>query len=135
MEHTFKVTGSTVQFSVDTKVYPRIAILKTAYIFIEKYYIFLSMDSSSLLVDMKRKDKSSVDEQDVGNFYNELLNQLLRVQIYQNTKNIRELIMARALHHTCLETEDSPTIESTEENYFHIDDIAEDWFAQQQEEV
>jgi len=93
----------------------------------------LSLNGSELLVDMKRKDGVLVDESDAGEFYNELLNQILRVHIYQNTKNIRELILGRALHQTCIEIESSAIIETPDESSFNIDEIAEDWFAQQED--
>ncbi|AGY77735.1 hypothetical protein [Clostridium autoethanogenum] len=53
----------------------------------------------------------------VGEFYNELLNQTLRIEIFKETKNIRELILGRALYNTCVEVKESNSI--NKENYYY----------------
>ena len=59
-------------------------------------------------------------------FENELLFQSLRHSIYQQTKEIRQLIITRALASTVID-ENTVTCENDEEN-FDIDSILEDWF-------
>lgn len=95
-------------FYVHEDIYPLTVVMKTAYMFIDKVYIYFDYEKANLLrVEFTSKEeynKSSMEKM-VGEFYNELLNQVLRLKIFEKTKNIRELILGRALYSTCIETE------------------------------
>ena len=72
----------------------------------------------------------------IGEFYNELLRESLRYNIAIETKNLRELIISRALYTTCIETEDEKEEISNDNNQLEIsgdedyslDEIAVNWF-------
>ena len=71
----------------------------------------------------------------IGELYNEFLRESLRYEISLETKNLRELIVGRALYTTCIQLEDGET-EEKEPNYkiednneeYDIDEIARNWF-------
>ncbi len=130
MDKKYKIIEDTTTFRIDSNVYPKYVVMKTAYIFIDNFYIFLSMDNNGdLLVEMKHKQGYSASLEMVGEFYNELLNQLLRAHVSEQTKGIREIILARALHQTCIQTEENTTNENILSTSYSIEDIAHDWFA------
>ena len=75
----------------------------------------------------------------VGEFYNELLEESLRYKIAKETKDLRELIVGRALYSTCIEVdntenekeiieEENENISNYEEKDYDIDEIAVNWF-------
>lgn len=95
---------SSLCFSIDPKIYSREIIFKAAYNFIDKYYISFSVYKDEyILASFKLKDNKNFETQTVlGEFYNELLHEALRLYIYQQTKDIRQLILGRALYSTCI---------------------------------
>ena len=72
----------------------------------------------------------------IGEFYNECLRESLRYEISVETKNLRELIVGRALYTTCIELDenednqeqsDGPIYEDDNTEY-SLEDIAVNWF-------
>lgn len=89
-----------VRFDLDEDIYPLGAIYGAAYIFIDKCYVFLTRPATQRVgVQLKTKaataDTAQLEEL-AGEFANELLNQLLRIQIGESTADIRKYYMARA---------------------------------------
>jgi His-Xaa-Ser system protein HxsD len=127
----------------DDKIYPHGAIFKAAYTFIDRFYIYFFYSDHSLRAAFKPKSKS-YDSTDIeGEFHNELLQQMLRIDIFNSTKNIRELILGRALYHACIvDHEASNATDSNDLEYFTTDssspntsnfkedseDISSNWF-------
>lgn len=127
-------------FFVNEKIYSLTAVMKTAYMFIEKVYIYFDYEKEKLIrvefIPKEAKDKDFVKKL-VGEFYNELLNQTLRLKIFKETKNIRELILGRALYNTCVEVEESNNLNGDipyyemngkdEKEIFSDDEISKAW--------
>jgi len=128
MDKSYIIDNGKAVFRLQQAVYPTIAVLKTAFIFIDDYYIYLSMDESELVVTMKRKSSAAVSESVVGEFYNEMLNQLIRLYVSNETKHIRELIIARAIHNACLESETAEAPPISDQSDYHLNDIIQNWF-------
>ena len=83
------------------EIYTREALIKAAYKFSDKAYIHLDMDNTYFLVNVDIK--SGHEEITEKEFINAMLSEMLRIQISKETKNIRELIFARALASTVIE--------------------------------
>ena len=108
-------------------IYSLIAIEKAAFVFTEKAYILLDENEKEYIVHIQMKDENG-SLLSVKEFENEALAQLLRERIYERTKEIRELVIGRAVSSAVL-LKDNP-IHSTidaEKNY-DIDSILKDWF-------
>lgn len=107
---THTLTKDKAIFFVNEEIYSLTSVMKTAYMFIDKVYIYFDYEKEkSIRVEFSSKetyDKNFM-EKIIGEFYNELLNQTLRLKIFKDTKNIRELILGRALYNTCIETEEN----------------------------
>ena len=85
---------------LNTKTYPLEAIYSAAYVFLDRAYIFLDGDPErEIIVSLKGKIKLNKMQLKKlsGEFCNELLNYLLRVEIGKRTQKIREYIVASAL--------------------------------------
>ncbi len=107
------------------EIYNKQALLKAAYSFTDRAYIHLDLDDDYYFVDIKPKNEEF--KVDYENFKNEILAQMVRLHVSERTKNIRELILARALSSTLIqENKQSKDVTYSEE--FDINDILKDWF-------
>lgn len=90
----------TLSLTLNKKLYTYEVVYGTAYIFIDRCYVFLDADDDgNTIVRLKGKQPMGQEalEALAGEFANELLNQLLRVKIAKRNAKIREYIVARAL--------------------------------------
>ena len=93
-----------------------------------KYIIFLDADDYYYLVELEMKEgEQPVMEKE---FTNEMVAQSVRHEIYLQTKNIRELMLARAMATTVIAQEDSEQFVSDETDEYSEDEILKDWFAE-----
>ena len=124
------ITKTCCSIKVDTRVFKQEAIMKTAYLFTDNYYLRMeSVDEN--IINIVIEAKAGIDIKDVDkHFSNELIAQMLRYQIAVGNKNIKELIIGRALYSTCIDTaaESSYDAEITSSSMYSLDDIAVDWF-------
>lgn len=109
------IIDNKINIKIDVRIYTLQTVMKTAYNFINEFYIFLDyIDNQFINVQMKLKDNSKKIgfECIIGDFYNELLNQQIRMDIFLKTRNLRQLIVGRALYTECIElsNEDSDEI-------------------------
>jgi His-Xaa-Ser system protein HxsD len=87
-------------FWLNSKTYPLEAIYSAAYLFFDRAYIHLDGEpEKEIEVSLKGKTKLSEKELEAlaGEFQNELLNYLLRVEIAKRNRKIREFIVGSAL--------------------------------------
>ena len=99
-------------------------MLKAAYNFSDSSYIHLDADEEYYYVSISPKtDKQILLEKD---FINEMLAQSIRHEVYRQTKNIRELMLARAMASSVMVENDYETLE--EQELFSEDEILKDWF-------
>lgn len=112
-----------MKYTISKDFYPKTVVLKAAYAFTDRAYIFISQDENNYVIEIESKDnKGDVAEKE---FKNELLSQALRYEIDINTKNVRELIISRALASTIID-EENDVIEYEDQKL--DDDILKDWF-------
>ncbi|WP_288314178.1 His-Xaa-Ser system protein HxsD [uncultured Eubacterium sp.] len=112
------------------ELYSKIALIKAAYNYTDIAYVHLDADDVYYYVSIEnKKTGQEINEQD---FINEMLAQSVRHEIYQQTKNIRELLLARAMA-TSVIVENG--IEENEEvnGLFNENEILKDWFVANEE--
>lgn len=107
------------------EIYNKQALLKASYSFTDRAYIHIDVDEQYYLVDISPKTADINISSD--DFKNEILAQTVRLHVSNKTKNIRELLLARALSSTLLENKNVEVEEIIEEE-FDINNILEDWF-------
>ena len=113
-----------ITYQFKKELYPKIALLKAAYNFTDKAYIHLDANDKFYFVTLSYKDDAQVTEKE---FINEMLSQSLRHEIYLQTKNIRELLLARAMASSVVSTVDEEKV-NDEIEQFTEKDILNDWF-------
>ena len=90
-----------IAFTLDESIYNRQAVFGTAYLFVDRCFLWLSQpEEGQVRVQLKSKETSSEDELHTlaGEFANELLNQIVRQQVSESTQRIREYYMGRAFY-------------------------------------
>ena len=103
-EIQYTVQDGSVLLIVDESIYPLESIYGACYIFVDRCYVFLDRpEDKKVSIRLKSKHQQEISEQItveleslVGEFANELLNQVLRFTISSSTGQIREYVMGRA---------------------------------------
>lgn len=111
-----------LQFSKE--MYEKEAIIKASYFFTDSYYMELDADDKYYYIDMSAKDGQSEANAE-KEFMNEVLVQTTRLSISKQTKNIREMIIGRALASTIIDNRDTGFIDDESIN---SEDILNNWF-------
>jgi len=106
-EFTYAIAERTVAFVLDESIYKKDAVFGTAYLFIEKCYVYLTAPSEGQ-IGVRLRTRGDSDEAALeamaGEFINELLNQMIRHSVGESTMRIREYYMARAFFATDTQT-------------------------------
>lgn len=87
-------------FEINTKIYPKEVIYKTCYVFIDKAFVYLDIIKKDL-IEVSLKGKENLNKKQLenirGEFFNELLNSLLREKVSQKNQKIVEYIVGGAI--------------------------------------
>ena len=117
-----------MRFEFSKEIYSREAVLKAAYVYTDRAYLHIDADSDSYIVELTPRESMKAPTQ--KEFDNEVLAQMVRIDVQKRTKNVRELILARAFASSVVETkadngEQEPKPADTRDD---IDSILTDWF-------
>ena len=116
-------------YSFSKELYSRTALLKAAYTFIDLAYVHLDADEQNWIVTIDLKDQTDSNAVSESDFVNEMLVQSLRHEVYEQTKNIREMLYARSVASSLVindkEIDDSDIEDVETENE---KEILHDWF-------
>jgi His-Xaa-Ser system protein HxsD len=106
---TSHTQSDVIEFVLDLRVYETDAILRAAYRFIDDYYVsFRSREDHEIEARFVHKGSQSIDCQELtGEFHNELLHCVLRRSVFRDTKEVREMILGRALFGTVVNVADT----------------------------
>lgn len=113
-----------MRFWYRKEMYPKVAVVKAAYHFTDVAYLHLDCDEECYIVDIIPKKGKIVEERD---FENQILAQVARNEIYRQTKEIREITLARALASSIVENDDEDADTDTEES-ISAKTILRNWF-------
>jgi len=94
------IEGEKFELVIDTKVFSKDIILKSAYNFLDKGYFFFKHDSDGniILQFTKKQDVDIAPEKVIGEFSDELLDVYLRDKLEKDNKVIREAIVEKAIN-------------------------------------
>lgn len=94
------IKDNQIIFWLNSQLYSLEAIYSAAYVFIDRAYVYLDGNpTKEIIVSLKGKEKLNKKQLEslAGEFRNELLNYLLRVEVARHNQKIREYIVATAL--------------------------------------
>ncbi len=138
MERLYEIENEYIKIILDVDIYPIIVIEKTISNFLDIAFAKIEEENNKIIVKLVLNSKQNTNNI-VGKFYNELLEESLRYNIARETKDLRELIVGRALYSTCIEVDnveneketikvENESFSSTEEKDYDIEEIAVNWF-------
>ena len=108
-------------------LYSKIALIKAAYNYTDRAYVHLDADETYYYVSLSpKKGFPAISEQD---FENEMLAQSIRHEIYLQTKNIRELLLARSMASSLIADPEVMEPKAEEVGLFSEDEVLKDWFS------
>ena len=110
-------------FEIPKELYDKTVVLKAAYLFTDRAYIYIQQTDANYVLNIKLKP--GVDEITADEFKNELLAQAVRYELFEQTKDVRKLIAMRALA-TTIVGEVKDVIEP--QKMYTEDEILKDWF-------
>lgn len=112
-----------MRYQFSKEIYLKEALIKTAYGFTDKAYLHIDTDDKYYYVTIDPKNNDiSISEKE---FHNNLLAEMVRINVSQRTRNVRELILARAFSSTVIEEN---AVEPPPEIELDINDVLTDWF-------
>ena len=121
-----------MRLQYDKEFYSKEALLKAAYHFTDRAYVYLGVADGSFFVDFTAKGGTQFDKEKLENeFKNELLAQVIHQTVSKETTVLRELLVARALSSTMVDegiSSDAAESPITEDAQDELDAIAKDWF-------
>lgn len=121
-----------MRIQYDKEFYSKEALLKAAYHFTDRAYVYLGVEDGSFFVDFTAKDGAQFDKEKLENeFKNELLAQVIHQTVSKETTVLRKLLVARALSSTMVDegiSSDVAESPMTEDALDALDAIAKDWF-------
>ena len=107
-------------------LYSKTALIKAAYNYTDRAYVHLDADETYYYVTLRSKTgQSDVSEDE---FVNEMLAQSVRHEIYRQTKNVRELLLARAMASSMVADPQMMDSQPDNNGAFSEDEILKDWF-------
>ncbi len=117
-----------MQYKFPASLYTKDVLFKAAYNYTDSAYIHLDFIDDYYIVDIEMKNSDlSISEKE---FQNELVAQMVRKNVRNQTRNIRELMLARAFASTIIEDDTLKMQETSEFEEVNINDILKDWFEQ-----
>ena len=109
-------------YKFSTKLYSKESLIKSAYTFIDDFYIHLDLKNDEYIVELTpKRNATSISMEE---FKNEMLLQETRVIVNNRNQKIRDILFSRAMASTIIE-------EKIEEEVFEdidADKILIDWF-------
>ena len=134
MEKFYKIKENLAEIVLPINVYPLVAVKKALSNFLWQIYTKLHISKENIIIEIVLHEDKEDLEKIIGEFYNECLREYLRYSIAMETKNLRELIVGRALYTTCIEIEEDEKAnekkldENISNNQYKLDEIAVNWF-------
>ena len=112
------------------ELYSKDVLMKAAYAFTDRLYIHLDADETHYKVQLISKSEKDKNEEELyAEFENELIAQETRRMIAEQTKNVREMIVARALSSTIVNNVEEDNIDLLKnEDTYAAEEILQDWF-------
>jgi His-Xaa-Ser system protein HxsD len=109
IKHLFSKNAITIFANAD--IYPLLAVMSSAFVFTDRAYIVLDGDpQKEIQIRIKGKEKLSRVQLGIlaKEFFNELLNQVMRIQLVSANRQMRELVIGSAMLGAVGDTVDLP---------------------------
>ncbi|MBR2247939.1 MAG: His-Xaa-Ser system protein HxsD [Clostridia bacterium] len=142
MNTSYKINDNKAVIKINKNVYPLSSVKKAIFNYLNDFYITIKEKRNriELLIETKKEDEL-IDDNTIKDLLNDCNRESLRYEISVETKDIRELILGRALYSSCIKSDNSnEIINDTKKEYYEededydINDIAINWFNRRKED-
>ncbi|MFK7779949.1 MAG: hypothetical protein QM490_02280 [Candidatus Gracilibacteria bacterium] len=126
-----KIEGKKFELLIDTNIFNKYIILKSAHNFLDKgYFLFKQNKDKNIIMQFTFKEGiGDKPEKIILDFSDELLNNILREKVFEENKEVRTEIITSAIKNSLREAE-LPNkwkgYDSVEENYFEKNNLNEE---------
>ena len=110
-------------YEFSKELYSKESLIKSAYYFIDEYYIHLDSNEKYYIVQIESKEDDCILEE--HEFINNMLIHETRRLVSDKTKRIREMMYARAMASTVIEESDEYDLNDSDSE---AEEILTDWF-------
>lgn len=118
-----------------SRLYPKEAVIKTAYSFTGRCYVHLDMDGENYVISLTGKDENSADNDMLKKeLDNEIISQLVRYTVSHKTSEVRQLLLGRAFSSSLI-AEEKELPEYGGEYIPSAEKILKDWFENNAEHI
>jgi His-Xaa-Ser system protein HxsD len=93
---SYKKDGNKAEMVIDTNIYDKNIVMKSAYVLLDKAYFLFKLDGNNIIVELIAKEDNKIGDI-VADFADELLNVYLRDLLEKQNKIIREDIVTKAI--------------------------------------
>ena len=100
-----------MQIKYKKELYSRNVLFKTCYKFTDNTYIHLDSDDTDFIVTISPKDSTDQSDYDLE-FSNQMIEEVNREIVTEQTKNIRQILLARSLASTVIYDDEITEIET-----------------------
>lgn len=135
MEKFYTIKENYAEILLEKRIYPLIVVEKAGSSFLENTFIKIEENDDKIVVQMVLQKEGGDIKAIVGEFCNECLRECLRYNLAKETKNLRELIVGRALYTTCIDVDENgeeqqklADLEENDQDEYNLDEIAVNWF-------
>lgn len=111
-----------LELTIDTKIFNKNIILKSAYQFLDRWYFFFKEDEEkNIILQLTKRDENNESlEKIIADFSDELLSTYLRDNLEKDNKDIREKIVWAAIANS-LDVNNFTSIDTDNKNNNQID--------------
>ena len=131
------IFGAGTRIYVLKDIYPSECVLKAAYTFLDKVYVHVDEDNKHWVVDLEAKSNYEFGERQLEkDFENELVAQAVRLSVFKRTHTLREILLARAMSSSLIDSEDpliKVDVEDEAVSNDQLQHILKDWCERHEE--
>jgi His-Xaa-Ser system protein HxsD len=87
------------RIKISKEIYDKEVIIHATYVLLDKYYFLVDVDNkeNNFIIHMWAKKENSLSKKDVLSFFDELIETNSYLKQLENTKDLREILLERAL--------------------------------------
>jgi His-Xaa-Ser system protein HxsD len=123
----FEIIDDNIVMHLDTSIFELTAIKKAMFNLSESIECLIETENEKGIKLVIHSNKESNDIELAKKIYKEIMLESVRYEVSNQTKNLRELITARALYSTCIDL-DNGSCDQEVDSSNKIDNIAINWF-------
>ena len=97
MKKNYSIDGATATIKISKNIYPKEVLVQACYVKLEDYYFLIDCDENNYIVNMSLKDGAELKDENIMEFFDELIESASYIEQLRRTSEIRSKILEAAL--------------------------------------